>query len=115
MSRTHVTFCFHDNDFMQATHHALATMMEQWPKVLCEGNEEDIKEMVIRLMIGFTMARHWEFGGSYRQESLASESARLYEYFKKGSSVSFAKDDATALQNGEWCSIDLNRGTVWSH
>lgn len=114
MARSHITFRFHDNDFSTAQHVALGTMAEQFPEVLCNGELEVIKEMIIRLMIGVVLAQHWKWGGKYCERELVYDFTHYHNYFSR-SSVSDTKEDAMTSHNGEWGSVDLNLGTVWVH
>ena len=99
--RSHITFRFHDNDFTTAQQVALGTMAEQFPSVLCNGELDEIKEMIIRLMIGVVLAQHWKWGGKYRERSIVDDVKHYYEYFSR-SSVSDSKEDALMPHNGEW-------------
>jgi hypothetical protein len=112
--RSHITFRFHDNDFTTAQHVALEVMRDQYPDILCKGELADIKEMIIRLMVGVCLAQHWKWGGSYRERSMVDDAEHYYEYFSR-SSVSDTKEDAMQEHNSEWGSVDLNLGTVWVH
>lgn len=112
--RSHITFRFHDNDFTTAQHVALGTMAEQFPDVLCKGDLADIKEMIVRLMVGVCLAQHWKWGGEYRKRSMVDDTKHYYDYFSEAT-VSDTKADAMESHNGEWGSVDLNLGTVWTH
>ena len=112
--RNFITFRFHDNDFMSGSRHAMETMYNEFNKELHNDNLDDLKVMFIRLMIGYQMAKHWSWGGRYREEDYFDEVKRYLKYFEN-SSINDSKEDTLNQHNAEWCSIDLNTGYIWNH
>lgn len=112
--RKYITFRFGDNDFSNPERYALEFMWKEYPDILKEGSFDQIKEMVIRLMVGFMLASYMTRMESDRNEDPIVTLKKYMAYFKDAT-ISDTKEDANYPNNGEWCSVDLYSGYVWSH
>jgi hypothetical protein len=122
--RNFITFQFDDNDFGNATRHALSTIYTNDPTIFQVLDCKDIKEVVVRYMIGYILAAHYimtavvkhnaGIESSDDRKSPVEEVPFYMDYFKNAT-VSDAQDDIHSDHNHAWCSIDLHRGTIWTH
>ena len=116
--RKYITFNLGDNDFSSAMREAFECLKNNYPTKLKEDPLEQIKLMVIHLMIGYQMARQVNWGGSYTEKDPIVEMQRYYEYFQP-ISMSDTKEETLADHNYASCSIDLNDGPnfgyIWTH
>jgi hypothetical protein len=91
-------------------------MKINYPQVLKEAPLEQIKLMVIHLMIGYQMARQLNWGGEPKDPMV--EMQHYYEYFQP-IKICETKEETLADHNYASCSIDLNDGHnfgyIWTH
>lgn len=116
--RKYITFNLGDNDFSSAMREAFEYLKTNYPNELKEAPLEQIKLMVIHLMVGYQMARQQHWGGKYAEKDPIEEMQHYFKYFQP-ISMSETKEETLADHNYGSCSIDLNDGHnfgyVWTH
>lgn len=116
--RKYITFNLGDNDFSSAMRDAFEYLKTNYPNELKEAPLEQIKLMVIHLMVGYQMARHTNWTGGLAVEDPIEEMQHYFKYFQP-ISMSETKEETLADHNYGSCSIDLNDGHnfgyVWTH
>jgi len=116
--RKYITFNLGDNDFSSSMMSAFEYMKDNYPQELKEAPLEQIKLMVIHLMIGYQLAKHQTWGGEYAAKDPIEQMAKYYKYFQP-ISICDTKEETLADHNYGSCSIDLNDGPnfgyVWTH
>jgi hypothetical protein len=114
LNNRYITYRLGDNDFSSAMFFAMDTMRKDFVDILANDRLDVIKEMIIQLMVGYTLAKS---AGRYYSDKTRKDPYKFYyDYFNDGSisnSVEACRDDA----NHSAVSIDLNMGVdyIWIH
>ena len=116
--RKYITFNLGDNDFSSSMRSAFEYMKNEYPQELKEAPLEQIKLMVIHLMIGYQMAQQHYWGGEYSTKDPMVEMQHYFKYFQP-IRICDTKEETLADHNYAACSINLNDGPnfgyVWTH
>ncbi len=113
LNNRYITYRLGDNDFSSAMLFAMETMRKDFVDTLANETLDVIKEMIVQLMVGYTLAKK---AISYVKDTKKDPYTFYYDYFNGGTisnSLEACRDDA----NHSAVSIDLNMGVdyIWTH